>query len=198
MPKKLTHQRIRAMALEYEAGSTLRDIAKRHGVSPMTVSRAFQENGIARRSSGRRVLHVTERRCTLCREVKPIGEFAKDSRRAIGYDYVCKACTRRKARQRNIETKFGMTMKEFGRLEAEQGGGCAICGRKEARRRHGQPIRLAVDHDHKTGRVRGLFCTACNVAVGLLDDNPRRLRNAAEYLEKHQRNTQQEGGDDAT
>ena len=53
------------------------------------------------------------------------------------------------------------------------GGGCFICGSEH---------RLAVDHDHSTGRIRGLLCGNCNMAIGLLGDDTARLRAAIAYL----------------
>lgn len=60
-----------------------------------------------------------------------------------------------------------------------QGGVCAICEQPEPKKR------LAVDHDHTTGAVRALLCSKCNVALGLMSDDPARLRVAAHYLETH-------------
>jgi hypothetical protein len=42
-----------------------------------------------------------------------------------------------------------------------------------------------VDHDHTTGRIRGLLCTRCNAAIGLFEENPRLLRQAVGYLQRH-------------
>lgn len=53
---------------------------------------------------------------------------------------------------------------------------CAVCGEPPTRRR------LDVDHDHKTGAVRGLLCSDCNIALGKFRDDPDRLRAAADYL----------------
>lgn len=58
---------------------------------------------------------------------------------------------------------------------------CAICGRKEMTGKK----RLHVDHDHETGRVRALLCRDHNLALGLFRDNPKWLRNAADYIEKY-------------
>lgn len=56
---------------------------------------------------------------------------------------------------------------------------CAICGE------HPERKRLARDHDHATGLRRELLCQRCNTALGLLRDNPKLLRKAAAYLDKH-------------
>ena len=60
----------------------------------------------------------------------------------------------------------------------EQDERCAICRKPIA------DIRLCIDHDHETGRVRGLLCRSCNLAIGNAYDDPAILRAAAEYLER--------------
>ena len=61
-------------------------------------------------------------------------------------------------------------------LLAEQGGVCAVCG-------HPPKVKkLALDHDHKTGKLRGLLCYACNYVLGFWHDNPARFEQAATYL----------------
>lgn len=68
-------------------------------------------------------------------------------------------------------------------MQDEQGGRCAACGRPETSLgNHGKVKRLAVDHNHETGEVRGLLCLSCNVALGLVDDDVNRLLALAEYL----------------
>lgn len=57
-----------------------------------------------------------------------------------------------------------------------QMGLCSICQKPECN------IKLAVDHDHETGKVRGLLCKRCNMAIGLLDDDPHVVTRAALYL----------------
>lgn len=68
-------------------------------------------------------------------------------------------------------------------MRAAQNDLCAICGRPERSMLKGKVRRLAVDHDHKSSKVRGLLCADCNRALGLFQDDPDRLRMAAEYLE---------------
>ena len=72
--------------------------------------------------------------------------------------------------------KFRITLEQYEELLAEQEGGCAICGRPPRR------VSLHVDHDHGTGRVRGLLCFSCNAALGYFGDDGDRLVAAANYL----------------
>ena len=62
-------------------------------------------------------------------------------------------------RRKPRAAQLGVTDAEYDRLLSAQGGGCAICGNPPKTRR------LHVDHDHKTGRVRGLLCHRCNRAL---------------------------------
>lgn len=77
-----------------------------------------------------------------------------------------------------LRKTYGITLAEYDRVLAYQGGACAICKRVPA---PGKP-RLAVDHDHRTGLLRGLLCWLCNRAIGKFHDDTQRLVNAAEYV----------------
>ena len=85
-----------------------------------------------------------------------------------------------KLRERDsyLRRKYGITLEEYDALLAKQGGVCAICGRAPR-----DDISLHVDHDHATGKVRGLLCFRCNNAVGDLEDDPNILRRAAVYVD---------------
>lgn len=84
----------------------------------------------------------------------------------------CQACYRKqrqptrslyeRRREQSLKRRYGITLEDFDRMKAEQGGVCAICLKREAK---------VVDHDHKTGRVRGLLCGGCNGAIGILDED---------------------------
>lgn len=84
---------------------------------------------------------------------------------------------KRRQREGHLKRKFGMTIEDYKRMLEEQGGGCATCGRPPR-----PDIALHIDHDHETGRVRGLLCFRCNNSLGDLDDDPALLRKAAAYL----------------
>jgi hypothetical protein len=76
----------------------------------------------------------------------------------------------------------GITLADHAVLLASQGGVCAICRRPESARRNGRPRLMAVDHDHRTGAVRGLLCNACNTALGLFGDDIAVMEAAIAYL----------------
>lgn len=75
----------------------------------------------------------------------------------------------------NLQRKFNLTPEQYQIMVDKQNGVCAICKGTCSRK-------LAVDHDHKTGKVRGLLCNSCNRGLGYLKDNKENLQNALEYL----------------
>lgn len=87
---------------------------------------------------------------------------------------------RRQRREAFNLYKYGITQAGLaGRIE-KQGGQCAICGGPP----NGPGKRLHIDHCHETGRIRGLLCSKCNTLIGLADNDPCRLRDAADYLKE--------------
>lgn len=76
--------------------------------------------------------------------------------------------------ERYIRTKYGLTMHDYNYMMANQNGRCKICREK--------PDKLVVDHDHGTGKVRGLLCNSCNTGLGLLQDAPAVLQSALMYI----------------
>jgi hypothetical protein len=76
-----------------------------------------------------------------------------------------------------IERTYGLTAEQYQQLKELQGGACAIC-----QRARGISKRLAVDHDHQTGKVRGLLCGPCNKMLGHARDNPGFFARAIYYL----------------
>lgn len=91
---------------------------------------------------------------------------------------------KRAARLYLLGSLYGLTEKEYNLLLAAQGGVCAICKQPETKIVKRKTVAsLCVDHNHVTGKMRGLLCTRCNLMVGNAEDNPDRLRQAANYLE---------------
>ena len=85
-------------------------------------------------------------------------------------------------RKYHLKKWFGVTTEWYDAKLCEQNGGCAICGKPEAESRW---RRLAIDHDHNTGEVRGLLCFVCNTKLGVLEDVAFKAK-AKQYL-KNQR-----------
>lgn len=128
--------------------------------------------------------------CGRCSTEKPLPEFPRSSRNKDGRGSRCNACAlevtaawraahpdlkghRRKLR---LLAKYGITEEEYAELLDAQAGGCALCGAPPGK------VPLAVDHDHRTGRVRGLLCLGCNTALGHLGDTATAIRRVLEYL----------------
>lgn len=91
--------------------------------------------------------------------------------------------SRRRAQDRAL--KYGLTAEEFAAMRSAQANACAVCDRPQKADRFGVVRDLSVDHCHASGEVRGLLCSNCNTAIGLLGDDPERARALATYLEAY-------------
>lgn len=85
-----------------------------------------------------------------------------------------------RVRDNQLKRQFGISLEEYNKILDNQSGVCHLCG--------GGPDvkskKLAVDHDHETGKIRALLCRGCNVGIGNLKDDFNLLRKAADYIEK--------------
>lgn len=142
--------------------------------------------------------------CRKCGKRLPLSEFPKRPDMRLGVLKTCKKCQSEyamswvdknpdKALDSLLRRRYGITLDEYNALLAEQGGVCAICGEPPriysspgGRRRQGRQVRprLVVDHDHTTGKVRGLLCHPCNSGIGNLKDDVATVRAALDYLER--------------
>jgi hypothetical protein len=106
--------------------------------------------------------------CRLCRKMM-VKKYRKD--RPEKFNQI--------SHRDNLRNKFGMTVEQYNEILDKQEGKCAICGSTP----DNLGKRLAVDHDHVSGKKRGLLCTTCNVVLGLFKDNVARFVSAVEYLQ---------------
>jgi hypothetical protein len=99
----------------------------------------------------------------------------KGNARCRAYYHARKHDSESPVRTGHLKRRFGISAAEYGALLAKQGGACAICRRRSK-------YRLCVDHCHLTGRIRGLLCYSCNLALGHLKDDQASLVAALAYL----------------
>ena len=84
-------------------------------------------------------------------------------------------------RRYHLKSTYGISIEHYEQLLEKQGGVCAVCGTSNWGGAYGKPH---IDHDHKTGVVRGILCVRCNVAIGLMGDSPDRALEIISYLRK--------------
>lgn len=92
--------------------------------------------------------------------------------------------TQEKTRRSNLKQSYGITLEEYDAMLAAQGGVCGACGGVETGRNAYGVVSLAVDHDHETGKIRGLLCMKCNRALGLIGDSIEAAKNLLRYLKE--------------
>jgi hypothetical protein len=116
--------------------------------------------------------------CKLCRQRNK--EYMRRKRAGIPQEE--KTRQWHSKRHYYLKYKYGITEAQYNEMLESQGNKCAICKSSETKdkKRH----RFMVDHCHSTGVVRGLLCSSCNKAIGLLHDSPDILQSAISYLQK--------------
>jgi hypothetical protein len=134
------------------------------------------------------------KKCSKCGQVKDAAEFYKRKDRPTLLVSQCKSCrredskNRRKPKQQRkykLKILYGLTEEDYERMLKEQDGVCGICKKEEAAKSNtGYTKNLAVDHCHHTGKIRGLLCHNCNIAIGKLKDDVSLLESALKYLKE--------------
>jgi hypothetical protein len=143
--------------------------------------------------------------CSKCKIKKPINEFYTDKRAKDKAFSQCKKCIinqhktpagkkikknatnkyqktlRGKESHRNnrLKAKYGITLEEYNKILKSQGGVCKVCGTGDPGGKYGI---FHVDHNHKTGKIRGLLCNECNRGLGAFKDSIWSLIKAIWYL----------------
>lgn len=139
--------------------------------------------------------------CTGCQQTKPLAEFfSRGGKLAHLYKSQCKLCMQAKRqgwaeqnrehlndwRRNNWVTanrrlrRRGATQQMYDEMYEAQKGCCALCNEPEEKFAW-----LCIDHDHETGKIRGLLCPNCNRGLGLMKDSANLLRKAALYVEQN-------------
>lgn len=125
--------------------------------------------------------------CSICKEEAPVEYFGLRGNSTTVYRSECRGCRNYRVnlknnpevnRTRKYKYRYGITIHDYNVLYTKQSGGCAICSVVTESNLH-------VDHDHCTGKVRGLLCSPCNTGIGKLKDSVENLKSAIKYLIKH-------------
>ena len=147
------------------------------------------------------------KRCPKCCKDKSLNEYSKDKSKADGLCFYCKVCcskyakewrtrdieasrlkekewrnnNRDKVRESRYKWRYGISRSDKNQLLESQGNKCATCSRTTP----GGIGHWHTDHDHKTGKVRGILCNRCNLVLGNVEDSEELLMNLCSYLNKH-------------
>ena len=115
--------------------------------------------------------------CVECKEEYRLSEKGKEVHRRACSKYQKTEKGKKATRRKQLKRKYGITPDDYNKMLIEQNHVCIICGNSE------KDKRLAIDHNHKTGRVRALLCQNCNMSLGYIENyiqNPEKWDN---YLE---------------
>ena len=143
-------------------------------------------------------LLLETRVCRVCKKQKNLlDEYylsRRDPTKKSSYSYECKECTVKRTveynrehstsvRSQYLKRNYGLTFEEFEAMLSDQDNCCAIC---KSTKPLGRQKTFNGDHHNKTGNVRGLLCSNCNTALGLVNDNIHTLKSMIQYLESHE------------
>ncbi len=161
-------------------GLSMCEVSKRTGVPFSTVRIHLIRKGLHRIKH--RHIHDGLAVCKCCGMEKVSEEFP-----ALAHGkYRCRDCLVAANREAQVRRQ-GYSTQEYQALLAGQNGRCAICGVREGHRSsRGLECRLAIDHDHRTGSIRGLLCNNCNRGLGRFKDSVALLESAIRYLKRGQ------------
>jgi hypothetical protein len=146
-------------------------------------------------------MELTTLNCSKCNTEQNVLNFHKSSKTKSGYQSWCKLCSKewastpkRKEQHRNryhsnkdkhyynyfYKRTYGITSEQYNEMLKDQNNVCKICFSSCLTKR-----RLAVDHCHETGKVRGLLCAKCNSLLGQAGDKIEILEKAIKYLKEY-------------
>lgn len=125
-----------------------------------------------------------EKFCNKCNSIQPLENWNSHKTRSTGLQAYCKTCEKEYKKKYTVENKekykelkrrwvYGLPLGSYDKMLEEQNNKCAICMERKS---------LVIDHDHKTGNVRGLLCMSCNSALGKFKDSELILASAIRYL----------------
>jgi len=134
-----------------------------------------------------------KKKCSKCGRMLDRSEFYKDRSTNSGLGYRCKLCVSERAknqksylkkyhREYNLKKKYGLDETAFEDILKAQNYSCAICGEKKISYSESSYLNWCVDHCHNSGKIRGILCFPCNLALSHLKDSSVVAEAAARYL----------------
>lgn len=131
------------------------------------------------------------KKCSKCKVPKELSEFNKSKFGKFGRHHYCKECNSKqkkasynydKAKSKGVKQTYGISIERVHEMYKDQKGLCGICEKHfEFISKHKG---LYIDHDHSSGKVRGLICSSCNSLLGCAKDDIKILKKAIEYLKQ--------------
>lgn len=133
---------------------------------------------------------LRHKKCARCKVTKPYNEFyMRDGGRYV--TSMCIDCSKEyyeenkdHIREMRRKQRLGLPLGTYNYLLGVYGAKCGICGTTEPVGTGSNNKQFSIDHDHRTGLVRGLLCTNCNVGIGMLQHRASLLKSAIEYLSR--------------
>lgn len=184
------------MAEEYSTDEQAElSAAERKKIKDLEKTRRYEERHPekvrATRKKSNRLYYEKNRKRLKARHAAYMQEWRKKNREKYKEQWQRSHAKRRasgeeaKQRRRMTLKAHGLTELQYAALFQAQDGLCGLCRRPEKKKdyRTGKPHPLSVDHDHRTGAIRGLLCRSCNQLLGMAEDDVEFLNAAIAYLE---------------
>jgi len=134
------------------------------------------------------------KKCIKCQQIKSNEEFYNNKKSKDGLHSYCKVCNKflktlwananpekiKRIRRQQTLKGYGLSFQDYENKLKAQKHGCEICGTRMQKNQH-----LSIDHNHKSGKVRGLLCRKCNSILGRVEGYLERVKTSIAYLEKY-------------
>lgn len=134
---------------------------------------------------------IEHKKCSKCKKIYPRSPvyFYKNKNRKMGLDSWCKNCKSDYDHKRHKIYRYGISLNKVNELIFEQKNRCAICGQNfdDIFNIYIDKLTIRsprVDHNHKSGKIRGILCNKCNILLGMVKDNTSILLKAVDYLDR--------------
>ena len=123
---------------------------------------------------------MNNKQCARCKSIKSLEHYGSNRQRKDSLQLYCKSCIRKARFESHLKYTYNLKLEDYNKMLEDQNYKCNICGSSNSST--SQHDRLVVDHNHKTGKIRGLLCDKCNRALGLFCDSKELLEKAIQHL----------------